>query len=221
VFLILASSVCFYLPSVIFSLSGFNVETVPKRFYDYYAFMMAGALCLNIIYAFFLFMVISPKNLYLKLPVLWLLIAESYTLIYHVINKIWLLKISNSFGKIATVIIFVICCSFFIFKALFRQKSEEFDPRKTYVVNFLPKDILGIFNWLKNHTGHKGIYQDGKIYAFKRRTGRVEAMSIEEEKENAILKEIPRISDIDRLIGKEFSLFHYNCNTMVKDATGN
>lgn len=219
VFLILFSTACFYIPSIIFSLSGFDVSTVPEIFYLYYAWMMAGALCLNICYAFFLFWFINPKNLFLKLPVLWLVCAETYTLVYHIVNKIYLLNVSSVTGKIITLSFFTICCLFFVYRALFRQKSEDFDPRKTYIVNFLPKDIYGIFNWLINHAGHKGIYQDGNVYLFKKRSGKVERIPIETIKENAILKSVRRINDIDRIVGKKFSL-KYNCNAMVKDAIG-
>lgn len=218
VFLILFSTFCFYAPSTLFSLSGFDVSTVPERFYLYYCWMMAGALCLNIMYACFLFIFINPRNLYLKLPVLWLIFAETYTLIYHIINKVYLLNVSSVPGKALTLSIFTVCCLFFAYRALFRPKTEEFDPRKTYIVNFLPRDVYGVFNYLINHSGHKGIYQDGSVYAFKRRTGKVERMPIDTIKEDVALKSIGRLKNVDRLVGKEFHAIKYNCNTMVNDA---
>lgn len=222
VFLLLFSTLCFYLPATLFSLKGFDMSLVPKTFYQYYSWMMAGALCLNIAYAGFLFYLIDPGNLYLKIPVCWLVVAEIYTLVYHVINKILLLNASSDIGKVLTLAVFAGCSIFFFYRAIKKPSSEKFDPTKTFVIRYLPKDMPGVFNYLWDHAGHKALYQDGKIYKFEKDTGFVESKKATYEyfeKDNISIVEIPKIKDIDNLIGGKFHLRKFNCNHLINYAT--
>lgn len=220
IFLIVFSTLCFYIPAEMFELSGFDITTVPERFYDYYSWMMAGAFALNITYATFLFYFIRTDNLLLKLPVCWLIIAETYTLIYHLINKIYLMNVSNKPGKIATIIIFIVCCSFFFHRAIFKRKSDKFYPEKTYIVRFVPKNYLGLLNHILTRSGHMGIYQDGYIYKFRKESSKVEKILFKSDNSMSF-EEIERIENVRSVIGKEYSLLKYNCRHMVNDARNN
>ena len=222
IFLMVFSTLCFYVPSTIYSLEGFDSSQVPTMFYNYYLWMMAGAFALNIVYASFLFYFIDSRNLFLKIPVCWLILGESYTLVYHVINKGFLMNLSSEGGKIVTLVIFTICLTFFLYRAVVKPKSDSFNPAKTYILNYYPKDLLGIFSWIVNHSGRKVIYQDGDVYGFRKKTGKVEKSKIHSRtiKENVAFTEIPIIREPERIIGRKFQLFKYNCNTMVRDATG-
>lgn len=183
--------------------------------------MMAGTLCLNVVYVSFLFYFIKPENLLLKIPVCWLVIGETYTLIYHVVNKIYLLNISSETGKNITLVFFAICCLFFLYRAIKRPRTEKFDPRKTFVIKYLPKNTAGIFNYIFDHSGHKAFYQDGKIYKFEKDSGFVVSKLATYEdfkRDDMSIKEIPIIKNIDQFIGKKFNLFFYNCNHLIRDA---
>lgn len=142
--LILFSTLCFYLPSSIFGLPGFDVSTVPIRFYRYYAWMMAGTLALNVIYACYLLFWIPKKNIFLKLPVSWLVIGETYTLLYHVINKIFFLNVSSRYGKISTIAIFTVSCTYFVCRAVtvYRKNNTRFKPAKFFKAVIYTSSIL-------------------------------------------------------------------------------
>jgi hypothetical protein len=221
IFLVMFSTLCFYIPSFIFNLNGFDISSVPKRFYQYYCWMMTGAFCLNIMYAAFLFYLIKPEHLVLKMAACWLVIGETYTLVYHILNKIYLLNASSTTGKIATLVVFTFSCLFFFYRAIRKPTSEKFDPRKTFIIRYLPKNTIGVFNYIWDHAGHKALYQDGKIYKFEKDSGLVEysMATYEYFKHGDIsLKEIPMIRNIDKIIGKRYSLMKFNCNHLVKYA---
>lgn len=222
IFLIIFSTLCFYLPSALFSLHGFDISLVPRRFYLYYCWMMAGALSLNIVYASFLFYFIKPENVFLKITVCWLVIAETYTLIYHIVNKIFFLNVSSDVGKTVTLVFFALCLMFFLYRAIKKPSTEKFDPRRTFIIRYLPKNTIGVFNYIFDHAGHKGLYQNGKIYKFEKDSGFVESKLATYEdfqRTDISLKEIPTITNIDQLIGKKFNLLRFNCNHLARYAT--
>lgn len=142
--LIALSTLCFYLPSSLFGLAGFDVSLVPARFYQYFSWMMAGTLALNVIYASYLLYWIPGKNAFLKIPVSWLVIGETYTLIYHVINKIYLLNVSNRSGKIATIAIFSVSCTYFVYQAVtaYRKNVVRFKPARFFRAVIYTSSIL-------------------------------------------------------------------------------
>lgn len=149
--LILLATLCFYVPSTMFGLEGFDVSTVPIQFYRYYAWMMAGVLVLNIVYASYLLYWIPANKIYLKIPVSWLVIGETYTLIYHIINKIYLLNVSSRTGKIATMAIFAVCCTFFVYRAVaaYETRTIRLKPtgffRAVIHISSILFFVLGIF----------------------------------------------------------------------------
>lgn len=122
---------------------------------------------------------------------------------------------------LTTLIIFTFCCSFVLYRALIKPKRDEFNPTKTYWIRKNPKNILGVLNYLWNHSGHNQLYQDGKIYSFKKSTGAIEESQAYVRYMNSkevSLKEIPKIKNIENLVGKKYSVFTFNCNHLLKYA---
>jgi hypothetical protein len=223
IFLVLISTACYYVPVYFAGLKDFDIKTVPTEFYNYYCWTTSGFLLLTAIYAICLFIAINPKLLTLKLISCWLAIAETYTLINHVLDKFMNYQAYNGSEILVTLVVFVFFCAFFIRRAIYKQKSDVFIPKNTYVVSKLPTDTLSILNYIFNHSGHKSIYQDGDLYKFSKENKEVikeVATSEFLHRKSIVFKEIHRISNPEKVLGKKFNIRKYNCNHMVKDARG-
>jgi len=221
-FIIAISTLTYNLPNYIVNIKAIDQSLNQKEFYNFFAWKLAGSFLLNAVYAFLLMIYINPKLLIIKLVVCWMFIAETITFIWHVSDKFYKHQIYNQSQSVWTIGIFTVFCSFFFYRAIYKKKSDEFRPDRTYVIYYLPKDFRGILNYLFDHSGHKAIYQDLKIYAFKKTTGTVrETPAIHGYFENPDirLKEIPAIKDIESLIGKKYNLRTFNCNHLEKYAT--
>lgn len=220
ILLVIISTVCYNLPSQLFGMNGYDVSSIPKEFYSFYCLFVSLQLLLITIYALYLFLV--TENFKTKLVLLWLVIAEAATLVDHVLRKYVLFKTFSDYQNIITLIVFLICCSFVTQRAFKKLKSDEFDPERTYIINYLPKDFKGLINYLIRVSGHKAIYQDGVITGFSRDTGTIVQRRAEPSKMmRSYLKEIPRVTAINSIIGRRYSLMKYNCNHLEKYATRN
>lgn len=222
VFLILISTLTYYIPNYVVDIRVIDKSLVQKEFYDFFAWKLAGCFLLNALYAIILFIYINPKHLVLKIALCWLAIAESATFLMHIHDKFYRNQPKNETQAVIVLIIFTICCLFLLKRAIFKQKSDFFNPSRTYIINFLPKNTLGILNYIINKAGHKAIYQDLIIYKFNTKTEKVEKKLEKPEffhRNDITFTEIPEISDINRLIGKKYKRFSYNCNHLVRDAT--
>ena len=218
--LIILSTLCYYVPTYFVNLSGFDLNTVPRRFYDHFAWKTTGAFLLTAIYAICFFLYVDPKDLFLKLTSCWLAIAESLTAINHFINKFIKFQAFNGYEAVSVLIIFGACCLLFLSRALSRQHSDLFDEKKTYIIRFLLKSTLGIFNYLCYRSGHYAIYQGGYIYRFRRSTGKIEKFKTTEgffQRMDISFQKIEHIEGVEDFVGRTYNIFKYNCNHMVKD----
>lgn len=198
-------------------MSGYDISAVPDKFYKFYCLFVSLQLFLISVYALCLF--VAVKNFKTKLLLLWLVIAETTTLIDHLLRKYVLTDPFNSYQLLITLVVFLVCCSFVILRAYKKLESDKFKPGRTYIVNFLPKDFKGLINYLFTCSGHKAIYQDGFLYGFSKKTGAVIQKTVSpEDLMQSYLKEIPRIATLNSLIGKRFNLLTFNCNQMVNHA---
>jgi len=194
-------------------MNGYDTSNVPEKFYSFYCLFISLQLLLIAVYATYIFL--TTKYLKTKLLLLWLAVAESVTLIDHLLRKYILLEAFN--GIIATLIIFAVCCSFVVHRAFKKLESDSFKPGRTYIASYLPKDYKGLVNYLFTCSGHKAIYQDGFLYGFSKKTGAfVQKIATHEILMKANLKEIPRATCLDSLIGKRFNLITFNCNHLEK-----
>lgn len=222
VLLIAISTACYYVPVNIASTKGMNLNMINQSFYKHYLYVTSGAFLLTAFYAWGMFVFISARLLVLKLVSLWLAAMETVTFFAHLVNKI-ILKDGYDINEILTTLgLFGIGCSFFFYRAIYRKKSDTFRSDRTYVIYYLPRDIPGILNYLYDHSGHKAIYQDLKIYAFKKTTGAIRATPATYgyfENPDIRLKEIPTIKNIESIIGKKYNLKSFNCNHLEKYAT--
>jgi hypothetical protein len=201
----------------VYDLTKVNFEALPEYFYSFYCLFLALGFSLIFFQALTIFVLIPVNHLAAKLLSLWLVIAELSTLIDFVLRKYFLFIHHAPFQKTVTLAVFSICCLFFFHRAIFRRKSDDFYPEKTYIVRYTPKNIPGLINHIVTRSGHTGIYQDGFVYKFRKMSGTVEEVRFKME-DNMTFEEIKRIKDPFSLVGKEYRPFSYNCNTMVKDA---
>lgn len=218
--LIIWSTVAYYLPLMIYDLNTVDFESLPEQFYLFYCLFIAFNFSLVFMYAMALFLVMPSVHVSAKILTLWLVIAELSTLVEFVLRKYFLIVHHSEFQMWITLFVFMVCCGLLYFRSIMGRKTEKFDPEKTYIVKFRPKNILGIFNYIVNLKGHSGIYQDGLIYKFRRKSSMIESRKISRENMNSINATLESIGkkDLKRFIGKKFNLFSYNCNHFVKDA---
>lgn len=215
--LIAYSTACYYIPLYVYDLRKVNFEALPEYFYSFYCLFLAFGFSLIFFQALVIFVLIPVSNLAAKLLSLWLVIAELSTLIDFVLRKYFLFIHHAPVQKLVTLLVFGVCCSFFLHRAIFKRKSDKFNPEKTYIVHFAPKNIYGLINHIVTRSGHTGIYQDGFIYKFRKKSNRVEQVKFTKT-ENMTFKEIEKLKGVGLVIGKEYRTFTYNCNHMVKDA---
>lgn len=210
------------MPSTIINLDTLEMDSVPKNVYSFYSIFLSCNFLLIAIYAGYLFAFTDPIYLKTKIVFLWMVIAETSTFIDHFLRVFVLSKSYSGIQMIITLLIFAICLLWLINRACFKDSKEVFRTDKTYIVKFRPRNIFGIFNHIINLKGHSGIYQNGKIYKFRRNSGKIEATKISPDginKENATLEEIKKKPFIKYdLLGKKFNLLKYNCNHLIKYA---
>jgi len=222
-FLIFISTITYLGPNYIVDVDKIDQILVQPEFYSFFVWKLGGLFLLNAIYSFLLFIYIHPKFLILKIILLWMVIGETSTFIIHVIDKVFRHKIHDNTQSIIVLIVFSIFCTFFIKRAIYKQKSDVFNPNNTYIINKLPTSTLSLLNYIFHHSGHKSFYQDGNFYKFNKKYKKVIKVPATSEflqRKDIIFKEIPSIKDPERLLGKKFKLFRYNCNHMIKDAQG-
>lgn len=221
--LIILDTICYNLPSTLYSLESFDFQTVPPEFYSFYCLFLTMIFISILAFSVVIFIMISSKDYKSKILCSWLIIAELATLIDHVLRKYLLINWHSDYQKPITLAVFAIICIYFAYRALFKPRSETFRPNRTYIINFLPKNIFAIFTWIAFWSGHKAIYQDGKLIRFKESSGMVEIGDFQSRMvnyERMIFEEVPRVKDLDSFIGKKYNLLTYNCNHLVKYATG-
>lgn len=222
VLLVLVSTACYFVPTYFASSKGVDLDMINPRFYNHYLFRTAGAFILTAVYSWLFFWFVPARLLIVKIVSLWLAAMETVTAITHLINKIVFKDGYDPNEILITLGLFSIGCSFIFYRAIYKKKSDTFKPDRTYVIYYLPKDIPGILNYLYDHSGHKAIYQDLKIYAFKKTTGKIRstpAICGYFENHDIRLKEVPRIKNIETIIGKKYDLKSFNCNHLEKYAT--
>ena len=224
--LLTLSTLAYYVPVYVAGLKGFDVSQVPERFYNYYCWTTSGNLLLVAIYSFYLFFMTDSKERYgVKIIFLWMIIAESFTFGLHVFNKFFALNMYDGAQIIQVCVFFIACFLWFLSRVLHDDKSDPFFPGRSYIVRFKPANIFGVFNHIANLHGHAGVYQDRKIYKFKKKTGKVRDTPISPEnmesmirKDQISIKEISRNERIKELLGKKYRLFKFNCNHLIKYA---
>jgi hypothetical protein len=214
--LVMVATLGYYVPTYFASSRGIDLSAIDARFYQHYIYRTSGAFFLTAVYAVCFFSFVPHRFLVVKLFALWLAIAETVTFFIHVYNMFFYTGYRLD-HIILTLVTFGICCLFFFHRAIFKRKSDEFNPEKTYIVRFAPKNIYGLLNHIVTRSGHTGIYQDGFIYKFRKKSNRVEQVEFTKS-ENMTFKEIEKLKGVGLVIGKEYRPFKYNCNHMVKDA---
>lgn len=220
--IVLLSTLSYYVPSLFIETGKIGAEKIPESFYNLYVFKLAGSFFLNALYASIIFLILDPKKLVLKLVFCWLMIAESFTLVSHLFDKLYRQQLQNSYQLAGSLFIFGLFCGFFIYRGIRDPETEEFRPNRTYLIRKKPKNFTGVLNYLWNHSGHNSFYQDGKIYAFKRSTGRIEERQATRgffDSSEISLKEIPTIRNIEKLVGKKYNILTFNCNHLKRYAT--
>ena len=219
--IIILSTLAYSSSSAITGMYGYDMDRVPNQFYQHYCLLVACLLFLLAVYSVYLYASIPISNLKTKLLLLWLMIAETLTFVDHIARK-YVFDIGFSLSQFwITLLIFSICYLFVMLRAFKRIISDRFDPRRDYIMSFLPDSFLGLLNFLWHQSGHKAIYTQGYIYQFRRATGLIEkrvARSKVLTRKDVSFTEIQRVYNIDRLVGKRFNLFFYNCNHLVRDA---
>lgn len=219
--LIILDTVCYNLPSTIYSLESIDFQAVQTHFYSFYCLLLTMLFLSFVFFSIVIYMIINKSDYKSKILSAWLIIAATATLIDHVLRKYFFNNWFSSFQKPITIIVFGIFCGFFASRAIFKPKSDPFDPRKSYIVNFIPKNLPALITWIINRSGHKAIFQDMELIKFKSYSGVVEISEFAPnfvDYERMSFKEIPRVKDMDRFIGKQFKFFTYNCNHLARDA---
>jgi hypothetical protein len=221
--LVVVASLCYYVPTMLASSKGIDLKTVQPEFYRHHIWRTSGAFLLTAIYAGCFFFMVPEKLLALKIFSCHLFLMESISFISHTLNM-FVFKTGYSLNQIIlTFLVFACCLSFFSYRALKNKTGDEFRSNKTYLVISKPKNLIGFINYLIHHIGHLSIYQDGKIYGFKKPDGTIEERSATYEffnNDQLYLKEIPQIKNVESLIGKQYQLFRFNCNHLKRYATG-
>lgn len=220
-FFVIASTLSYYVPVYFAGLKDFDLSTIPTPAYIYFNLVIAGAFTMNVIYTGFIFIKIEIDKILLKLIIFYLIVAELYTLINHITDKFLFPKAFDLFDIILFFIIFSFVATYVIFRAVYTPKSDKFDLKNTYIVKFKPKNTLGIINQIIHGTGHKAIYQDGKIYQFKKKSRKIEEFPVKLsffDQKDIIVKKTNRIDSISKLLNKNYNTLTYNCNTFVKEA---
>lgn len=219
--LILLSTVCYYLPSYLIDLDEFDFSSVPTRFFTFYIWFVACQLFLITTYAAYLFFLTKISSYKEKILFLWLFVTEGSTFIDHVLRRFLGIGDYSHIQRIVTLLIFSIGCAWILKQILYRDKSDSFDMGKTYFINFLPKDIMGLINFIFRRRGHLGIYQKGYVYRFRKKTGIIEQSKVTSEfisRKDISFKQIKEIDNVERFIGIKFNLFNYNCNRLAHEA---
>ncbi len=222
IMLMLFSTLCYYVPEYFASASSIDFSNVPDDFHNHYKFRTSGAFLLTAVYAGLLFLFTDSKKYKIKIIFLWLFLAETYTFLNHISDEFFLIDKHDWQEIIVTCIIFTACFSWFLKRSLHTDKSAVFDNKKTYIAKYKPKNLLGILNWLFNLKGHSAIYQDGKIYKFKKCSGLVEVQpldSIDIESKKYSFEEIGHIENIESLLNKKYNYLKYNCNHLANEAS--
>jgi hypothetical protein len=218
--LIVVATLCYYIPTYFASSKGIDMSGVPIEYYNHHIWRTSGAFLLTAIYAFCFFIFVPERLLVLKIISCHLFLMETYSFISHVANMFFIVEGYSVNQIVLTLGIFAASLSFFSYRAFKNPESDTFHPGKTYVIRFMPRDITGFLNYIWDHTGHKAIYQGGYIYRFKRDRGviRETARSSFLKRSDISFKELKTARGIERVVGKRFNLFFYNCNHMIKDA---
>ncbi len=225
IWLILYSTVAYYLPLMIYDLSAVNFGALPEEFYSFYCLFIAFNFSLVFMYALALFIAMPTRYLKAKILILWLVIAELSTFVEFVLRKYFFIVHHSDSQMWITLFVFIICCVFLFSRSIMGRKSDNFNKNNTYIIKYKPKNILGILNHIKNLKGHSGIYQDGQIYKFSKTKGIIKSREANQKSiekmvcSNAVvIQKTNRIDNIDNFLGKKFRLFKYNCNHFIKDA---
>ena len=222
ILLIIVSTLCYYIPTMIASSKGIDWNQVPANVFNHYLWRTSAEFILTAIAFGCFFLMVPEKLLVLKIFSCHLFLMETITFVMHVISMNF--KIGYSGNQIVlTLLVFGICLLFFSYRAIKNKTGAEFRPNKTYLIFTKPKNMIGFINYLLSHTGHVSIYQDGKIYGFKKLNGIIEERSATYEffkNDQLYLKEIPQVKGITELIGKQYHLIWFNCNHLKNYATG-
>jgi len=222
-FIVAISTITYIAANYFVDVAKIDKSLIQPEFYEFFVWKLGGLFFLNAVYAFLLFIYIHPKLIIIKVVLCWMFIAETFTFVMHIIDKVFRCQVYNGAQAILTLFAFSGFCTFFIRRAIYKQKSDVFIPKNTYVVSKLPTDTLSILNYIFNHSGHKSIYQDGDLYKFSKENKEVikeVATSEFLHRKSIVFKEIHRISNPEKVLGKKFNIRKYNCNHMVKDARG-
>lgn len=218
---ILLSTMAYYLSNLSINASMIKIIDQSESLYQFFCIKLAGAFFMTAFYCWLAFALTSFNQAIQKIGLFYLATMETITFIFHIIDKFIKKEVTN-YNQIAiTLIIFSIFCIYTGFRAIYRQKSDIFNPKNTYIIKFLPKNLPGLINYLLCGSGHQGIFQDGNLYKFSDKTKKVEIIPFHTRfltKKDLIFREIPRVKSFDPVIGKEFHLFKYNCNHLIKDA---
>lgn len=220
-FLVAVSTACYFAP--VWLSPNFDLKEVQPEFYQYYAYTLAGSFLLTAVYAFYL--ALAENKLGPKIVFIWLVIGETYTFLNHAIRKIFKQSYPSELEMILTWGAFAICLYIFGYAAVYRRETTKYDPKKTYIVRFSPKNIFGLINYIIRHAGHIALYQDGLIYKFSQ--GEIVQKKIKEsyiKNKNGkmlFLEEIKRVEKIKDLIGTKYDLLRFNCNHLINYAAKN
>lgn len=219
--LIIIATLCYYIPTMVASSKGIDIKSIPLDYYNHHIWRTSGAFLLTAIYAFCFFIMVPEKMLILKILSCHLFLMETYSFADHVISMFYI-KGGFNLNQIITILAFFSgSLIFFSYRAFKTPETQAFNANKAYIVSFRPKNILGIINYIWNHSGHKAIYQNGKIYSFKRSTGRLEERKIKDQyfvKEGVFLSETRKNENIKEIIGERYNVFSFNCNHLAEYA---
>lgn len=218
---ILLSTMAYYLSNLSIDVSMIKIIDQNKELYQFFCIKLAGAFFMTAFYCWLAFALTSFNQMIQKIGLFYLATMETITFVFHIIDKFIKKEVTN-YNQIAiTLIIFSIFCIYTGYRAIYRQKSDIFNPKNTYIVKLLPKNLPGLINYLLHGSGHQGIYQDGNLYKFSDKTKKVEIIQLNTNllsKKDLIFKEIPRVNSFQTIIGKRYNLIKYNCNHLIKDA---
>ena len=220
-FLIIVSVLCYYVPSNLVDLTQINISDIPKEFYRLYCYVCLFDFILLTFYAFYLFIMTDIKYWIAKSLFAMCFIGELFTVLNYTFSKFVLNTFCNNLEYYISLCIIGIIFVYFLRLVFTKEKSDEFDFNRTYLIKYKPKNYIGLLNYIFNQSGHFAVYQDGYKYSFKKNYIVKELLDNKKQKamvESAILKLIPYNSKIEKLVGKKYSLFKYNCLNLRKDA---